>query len=329
MTAKQLSSYCYAIKYYMDIEIPSSSPETEKTHEIESPVFIEKILTPEVVTDLRKEVFLLTGKNKGSTEDRWREKTKGFEDFVRAVFTLPTIFEAECTLENIKKAMGHNNGLNQNERNALKDNKIIALQELSESLGMLSKYLIDNCSQEKELEIFWKIFESYGLEKEMLPTFEGIRAGIIGQSASYHLIKSLGLNCSLAHPDEDAFQGTDFIISNSGRAPDIGRLQVKHKHESDGVEMINVKSYDPTFAVETELDTANGRHLAHFIPDESFNNLKNSCSPDEFAFYLELPDKNPNGSLAINNISGIPSETLIKNFKVESDRVLKNIFALQ
>ena len=313
----------------MPIEAPKLVTSIEKTSSEKSPLFIEKVLTPEVITQLSKEIVQVTGVNKGSSENEWREKLKGSEDLVEAVFTLPTIFDAECTLENIKKALEQNNYLNQSEKNTLRDSKIVALQDLAESLGILSKYLIDNCFAEKELEIFWKIYETYSIEKDMFPTFEGIRAGIIGQSASYHLIKSLGLNCSLAHPDEDAFQGTDFIISNSGRAPDIGRLQVKHKHESARVEMINVKSYDPTFAVETELDTDNGRHLAHIVPDESLANLKNSCSPDEFAFYLEIPDKNPDGSLAINNISGIPSETLVKNFKVESDIAFKNIFVLQ
>jgi len=313
----------------MPIEAPKLVTSIEKTSSEKSPLFVEKVLTPEVITQLSKEIVQVTGVNKGSSEDEWREKLKGSEYLVEAVFTLPTIFDAECTLENIKKALEQNNSLNQSEKNTLRDSKIVALQDLAESLGILSKYLIDHCFAEKELEIFWKIYETYSIEKDMFPTFEGIRAGIIGQSASYHLIKSLGLNCSLAHPDEDAFQGTDFIISNSGRAPDIGRLQVKHKHESARVEMINVKSYDPTFAVETELDTINGRHLAHIVPDESLANLKNSCSPDEFAFYLELPDKNPDGSLAINNISGIPSETLVKNFKVESDIAFKNIFVLQ
>ncbi|MCX6737345.1 MAG: hypothetical protein NTX26_01200 [Candidatus Parcubacteria bacterium] len=294
-------------------------------------ISIEEILTPEIRTQLQKDLVILSDENSGenidSIKQQWKEKMPDLDGFLNAIFALPTILEAASTLKNIKNVLEPNR-LSEKDRESLNDEKIMALQELSESFGTLSKYLIREKENGDELRIFWEIYEKYSLDKEAYPVFEGIRAGILGQVGVYHLIKSLGLGCSLAHWEEDVFEGTDFIISDSGRAPNVGRLQVKHKKEFFGVGIINAKTYDPTFAVDTKIIMNGKEHLTHFTPDLSFDNLKKSCSSDELAFYVELPDQNPDGSPAIDRITGVPSEALVRDFKAESEIVFKGKFAL-
>jgi len=245
-------------------------------------------------------------------------------DFVEAVFALPSVFKAEQTLETIRKALEHKDNLNPAERHTLRDNQITALKELSEALGAFSHYLMSNTEATNELKTFWQIYKNYSIEKDAYSLFNEIRSGILGQVATEHLVQSLGLNCSTATWEEDVFEGTDLIISDNRRAPNVGRIQVKYKHAFDKVEIINVKEYDPTFSVQTELNPPDG-NLVHFIPDTSFNNLKRSCSADELAYYIRIPNKNPDGSFAIDNITGIPSKALMQDFQTESQKVFKII----
>lgn len=313
----------------MPIETINPREDKEKTCGVDSPVFEEELLAEEDKIGLEKDVTSLLEKNDNSRKTIWKEKLKdkNLDSFVNAVFTLPTMFEAASTLKNIKNVLEPNR-LTKEDRDSLGDEKIMALRALSESFETFSNYLINKKESEDELRIFWEIYEQYSLNKEAYPVFEGIRSGILGQVGIYHLIKSLGLSCSLASWEEDIFEGTDFIISDSGRAPNVGRLQVKYKKDLPGVGIINVKTYDPTFAVDTKVIIDGQERLAHFTPDVSFNNLKKSCSPDELAVYVQLPNNSIDGSPAINRITGIPSETLVKDFKKESEIVLKNMFVL-
>ncbi|HEX7542818.1 MAG TPA: hypothetical protein VF385_01925 [Patescibacteria group bacterium] len=313
----------------MAIENPKFITERQKTSEEKSPVFGEEILTQENKIQLEKDIISSPGKNDDPLKEIWKErlKDKNLDSFLEAVFTLPIIFEAACSLKNIKNVLEPNR-LPKEDKESLSDEKIMALQELSESLGILSKYLIRNKEDKDELRIFWGIYEQYSLSKEAYPVFEGIRSGILGQVGIYHLIKSLGLGCSLASWEEDVFEGTDFIISDTGDNPNIGRLQVKYKREIFGVGIINAKTYDPTFAVETKIIVNGKESFIHFVPDVSFENLQRNCSPDELAFYVELPNNSPDGSPAINRITGVPSETLVRDFKTESDVAFKGKFVL-
>lgn len=313
----------------MPIETINPTDDKEKMCEVNSPVFKEELLAEEDKIELEKDIASSLEKNDNSCKIIWKEKLKdkNLDSFVNAVFTLPIIFEAASTLKNIKNVLEPNR-LTKEDRDSLGDEKIMVLQALSESFGVLSKYLINKKESENELRIFWEIYEQYSLNKEAYPVFEGIRSGILGQVGIYYLIKNLGLSCSLASWEEDVFEGTDFIISDSVYAPNVGRLQVKYKKDLPGVGIINAKTYDPTFAVDTNVIIDGQERLAHFTPDTSFNNLKKSCSPDELAVYVQLPNNSIDGFPAINRITGIPSETLVKDFKEESEIVLKNMFVL-
>lgn len=313
----------------MNRESSNSLAEKKLTYGQEGPVFGEETLNQEEVAKLQEDIFSVSDSDIENHKIFWQTKLDNPElnDLVEALFALPAVFKAEQMLDTTRKALEHRDNLSPTEKHTLRDNQITALRELSEALGAFSHYLMLNTGNTNELKTFWQIYENYGVEKDAYSLFNEIRSGILGQAATEHLIQSLGLHCSAATWEEDVFEGTDLIISNNGRAPNVGRLQVKYKHAFDKVEIINVKEYDPSFSVQTELNTLN-KNLAHFIPDASFDNLKRSCSADELAYYIRIPDKNPDGSTAVDPITGIPPETLVQEFQTESQRIFQNNFTI-
>jgi hypothetical protein len=321
LTAKQLSSYCNINNDYMTIE--TLTPKEES-------ISIEEILTPEIRTQLQKDLVILSDEefeeNANSLKTIWKEKLPGLDHFIEAIFTLPVVFKNELKLKSLKDDKEESSQLTPKEKNKL-ETKLTENQ--AQLLGVLSEYLIKNKEDVKELEIFWRIYDRYSSSMKVYDLFEGFHAGITGQVCTYYLITGLGLTCALANSEEDAFQGTDCFISNSGRAPDIGRVQVKHWHEFERVEILDVKVYDPAFAVNTKVNIDGKEYKTHVSRmQKSLENLKCNCSPDELAFCLELPDQNSDGSLAIDNITGIPSEALVADFKTESEIVFKGKFSL-
>jgi hypothetical protein len=321
LTGKQLSGYCDNNDDYMAIE--TLTPKQES-------ISIEEILTPEIRTQLQEDLIILSDENSGehidSIKQQWKEKLSDLDGFIEAVFTLPVIFKNELKLKSLNDNDMEYSQLTPKEKNKLETN---LTENQAQLLGVLSEYLIKNKENEKELEIFWRVYDRYSSGMEVYDLFEGFHAGITGQACTYYLITGLGLTCSLANSGEDAFQGTDCFISNSGRAPDVGRVQVKHWHEFKKVEILDVKVYDPAFAVNTKVNINGKKYKTHVNRmQKSLENLKCNCSPDELAFCLELPDQNSDGSLAIDRITGIPSETLERDFKAEGEIVFKGKFAL-
>lgn len=290
-------------------------------------VFDKEILNQETIKALQDDVCSVSASEVENHKISWQEKLKDSElnDMVEAVFALPAVLRTEQSLEKIRDTLEKGNNLNADTKNILRNEQVAALKDLSEALGAFSHYLMMNDKSIEELQMFWKIYENYSREKNAYSLFNEIRSGILGQVATEHLIQSLGLNCSAANWEEDVFEGTDLIISNKGRAPDVGRLQVKYKHVFNRLEIIDVKEYNPTFSVEASLG-ATDKNLTHFIPDTSFDNLKHNCSPDELAYYIRIPDKNPDGSPTVDHITGIPSDALIQDFQNESRKVFKDNF---
>lgn len=293
-------------------------------------ISIEEILTPEIRTQLQKDLVALSDEKSEETSDplkqTWKENVAGFDNLIETVFALPTILKNEHKLGDINDNKPEYNQLTPKEKNAL-ETKLTENQ--AQMLGVLSEYLIKHIKDTKELEIFWRIYDRYSSGMKVYDLFEGFHAGITGQVCTYYLITGLGLQCSLANSEEDAFQGIDCFINNSGRNPDIGMVQVKHWQEFERVKIIDARSYRPAFAVETKININGKEHKTHFNKiQKSLDNLKCNCSPDEFAFCLELPDNNPDGSLAIDRITGVPSEALVRDFKAESEIVFKGKFAL-
>lgn len=292
-------------------------------------IFNAETLGRETIIALEEDIFSIDDNDIENHKISWREKLNNSElnDMVEAVFALPSVFKVEQNLDAIRKALENGGNLTPDEKHTLRDNQILNLQKLSEALGAFSRYLMMNNKSVEELQTFWEIYENYSCEKNAHALFNEIRSGILGQVATEHLIQGLGLYCSAATWEEDVFEGTDLIISNNGKAPNVGRLQVKYKHAFDRLEIIDVKDYDPTFSVKVSV-SASSKNLAHFIPDTSFDNLKRSCSADELAYYIRIPDKNPDGSPAVDRITGIPSEALVQDFQNESRKVFKDNFII-
>lgn len=110
-------------------------------------------------------------------------------------------------------------------------------RSLTQDHYLITDMLI-NVSDKNCIMSFWTLLSSIahkiGLDRE----FHRIKHGIVSQVAVYKLIKALGQNPHLSHPDEDAFDSLDMWIDNQVA------LQIKGGGDTNFPEIFEIEESD-------------------------------------------------------------------------------------
>ncbi|MCD6471013.1 hypothetical protein J7K86_00565 [bacterium] len=185
------------------------------------------------------------------------------------------------------------------------------MRTLTEWQFMATHLMIYAGKNRKFCENFWsKYGEIYRLFSKDNP--RGHKKGIIGQVAVYRIMKELGLNPRLSHPDEDAFEKTDLWVYYPKEEKNIA---IQTKYTSRVKKPIFISTDEINYPAILQQEKEKNMYFAHKDIEEMFH-LKQRCQKkNEKGFYVALPD----GS--VDNLTGQPKEWILEEIKKEFDRI--------
>jgi hypothetical protein len=228
-----------------------------------------------------------------------------YAEVIEAIFDVKDVAEIETQLVlNKEKKI-------KIEREKLKE----MMRDLTQWHFLVTHLLIDN--QDKSFAIsFWSelgvIYKSFSNKP-----LKGIRKGIIGQVGVYKVFKKLGFNPKIAHPDEDAFEKMDLLVSLP-----TAETAVQTKYTERVKQPLIIKDnidYPSVLLERLEQET----YISHYDIEQMIR-LRESCrrktnrtGKKVEALYLAIPE----GSFDPD--TGEPTEEFLKQIEPEIRKYLK------
>ncbi len=193
------------------------------------------------------------------------------------------------------------------------------LRELTEYQFLITHYLLeagDKPGGRSSLNKFWRLGEKIAQGSNSLGEFLAIKKGILGQVASYRILRELGHSPKLPHPNLDAFFSVDLLTQESMA------VQVKSHFAKEPV-LLGIEQVEEIGVPATIINHGG---------QEVFINEKHSEALRKFKINLQKLSRQTHQSyrgyefiIPINMIdenTGAPIEKIVQYFKNELERRL-------